>query len=89
METPSTEQATGVINDGTSNFAGTAGTIDNQITDGYKGIARDAVSPNLYSNSASVTFTLTAESDHTWDVRAVSTYLAVPTQVQVTYLPSN
>lgn len=87
--TSSTEQVEGIISDGTSNFAGTAGDIDNQITTGFKGIARSDYSPNLYSNSQAVTFTLTGESDHTWSAVTTSFYLSAPTQVRVTYLSSN
>ncbi len=87
--TSSTEQAEGIINDGTSNFAGTSSYFSNQITTGYQGMSRSDYSPNTYTNSQAVTFTLTAESDHTWNIRTATFYLGGPTQVRVTYLSSN
>jgi hypothetical protein len=87
--TSSTEQAEGFVTDGTNIFAGTANTIDNQVTTGYKGMDRSGWSPVRYNNSSTNVFTLKAESDHTWDIHTATFYNSLPTQVVVNYIPSN
>lgn len=85
----STEQVTGYITDGTNIMLGTSGNVDNQVTFSQKSVSRSGWSTVRYNNSASTTFTLKAESDHTWTANSATDALSLPTQVVVNYLPSN
>jgi hypothetical protein len=85
----STEQVTGYITDGTNIMLGTSGNVDNQTTFSQKSVSRSGWSTVRYNNSASTTFTLKAESDHTWTANSATDALSIPTQVVVNYLPSN
>jgi hypothetical protein len=89
LGTSSTEQVEGAMSDGTTQFAGTSAILNNQVTTGNPGINRSDFSSNTYANGASVTFTLSAVSDHTWSVETLTNYLNAPTQVRVTYFSSN
>ena len=87
--TSSTEQGETWITDGTNVMIGTSGTADNQTSSGYKSVSRSGWSTVRYGNSSTNVFTLKAESDHTWNAKAVTFYQSLPSQVVVNYIPSN
>jgi hypothetical protein len=68
---------------------GTSGTADNQTSSGYKSVSRSGWSTVRYGNSSTNVFTLKAESDHTWNAKAVTFYQSLPSQIVVNYIPSN
>jgi hypothetical protein len=87
--TSSTEQGETWITDGTNVMLGTSGTADNQTSSGYKSVSRSGWSTVRYGNSSTNVFTLKAESDHTWNAKAVTFYQSLPSQIVVNYIPSN